>query len=86
VPLFFLHQRRDGRIIEDPDGSRLTSLEDARQEALAAARDLWADAILKGTDLADHQFVITDEHGAHVLIVSFIDALPEGLQRRLVFR
>ena len=84
--LFFLHQRRDGALIEDPDGSRLPSLEAARHEALAAARDLWAEAICKGEDLSDHQFVITDEHGGHVLIVPFIDALPEGLQRRLVFR
>lgn len=86
MPRFFLHQRRDGSLIEDPDGSRVPSLEVARQEALAAARDLWADAILKGDDLTDHQFVITDERGAHVLIVPFIDALPEGLQRRLVLR
>ncbi len=86
MPCFFLHQRRDGTLIEDPDGSRVPNLGAARQEALAAARDLWADAILNGEDLTDHQFVITDERGAHVLIVPFIDALPEGLQRRLVLR
>jgi hypothetical protein len=86
VPRFFLHQRRDSTFVEDPDGSCLPSLEAARQEALAAARDLWADAIHKGEDLTDYQFVITDERGTHVLFVSFIDALPDGLQRRLVLR
>ncbi len=86
MPRFFLHRRRDGSMIEDPDGSHLPSIEAARAEALAAARDLWAIAIQKGEDLTDDQFVITDEQGDHVLIISFVDALPEGLQRRLVYR
>lgn len=86
MPMFFLHRRRDGSLIEDPDGSDFSSIEAARAEALAAARDLWAVAMRKGEDLTDDQFVITDEHSNHVLIVTFVDALPEGLQRRLVFR
>lgn len=86
MPLFFLHRRRNGMLIEDPDGSHLHSIEAAHAEALAAARDLWAVAMRKGDDLTDDQFVIADERGDHVLIVSFVDALPEGLQRRLVFR
>ena len=86
MPLFFLHRRRNSALIEDPDGSHLPSIEAARAEALVAARDLWAIAMQKGEDLTDDQFVITDERGDHVLIISFADALPEGLQRRLVFR
>jgi len=86
VPLFHFHTRHDGRLDEDREGRRLPCLDAARQEALETARELWAEAMLEGDDLTDHQFVIADERGEHVLIVSFIDALPEGLQRRLVWR
>jgi len=42
--------------------------------------------MVSGDDLSDSKFVIADEHGEHVLVVPFVDALPEGLQKRLVNR
>ena len=86
MPTFYLHTQRDGVLIEDPDGSDLPDVETARQEALAAARDLWASAMTSGRDLTDHKFVIADKTGEHLLVVPFVDALPEGLQKRLVYR
>ena len=83
MPLFYLHIRRDGVLMEDPDGSDLPDVAAAREEAIAAARDIWAAAIRQGQDFSDRQFIIADERGRHVLVVPFTDALPDGLRRRL---
>lgn len=82
MPNFYLHLELEGRLVEDPDGSELPDLNAARAEALAAARDLWAAAIIKGEDLSDRRFIIFDEHGTEHVAFAFIDALPEGLRKR----
>lgn len=83
VPLFYLHSRCSDMLARDPDGSELPDLDAARREALAAARELWAEAIMHGKDLSACTFVIADEQGRQFLIVPFTDALPEGLRKRL---
>lgn len=83
MPLFYLHSRCDGVLVEDPDGSELPDLAAARVEALAAARELWAEAIFAGQDLSNCQFLVADALGREHLVVPFIDALPESLRRRL---
>jgi hypothetical protein len=70
-------------LAEDPDGSDLPDIEAARAEAIAAARDLWAMAIVKGIDLSDDRFEVADDKGKHVLDVPFTEALPDGLKKRL---
>lgn len=84
MPRFYLHFTRGGGLVEDPEGSDLPDLEAARQEALAAARDLWANAIVDGRDLSEQQFVIANEDGQSVLVLSFVEALPDGLRQRLL--
>lgn len=84
VPMFYLHRQMNGELVEDPDGSDLPDSEAAKEEALAAARSLWAAAIIKGIDLSDDSFVVTSEQGEQLLIMPFTDALPEGLRKRLV--
>jgi hypothetical protein len=83
MPPFYLHCGHNGVLAEDPDGSDLPDIEAARQEALAAARDLWAMAIVKGIDLSDDHFVVADDKGEHVLDLPFTEALPNGLKDRL---
>ena len=82
MPRYFFHQRTPRGLIEDPDGSDLPDLDAARDEALAAARDLWASAILGRSDRSEDSFEIHDGHGRHLLTVPLIDALPEGLRSR----
>jgi hypothetical protein len=83
VPRFSLHNTVGRVLLEDPDGSDLPDVDAAREEALAAARELWASAMLDGKDLSDQLFVIADKHGEHVGVVPFTGALPEGLRQRL---
>lgn len=83
MPLFYFHRRSGSVSCDDPDGSDLPDLAAAREEALAAARDLWAEAIVRNEDLSDSRFVIADPQGKLHLIVPFADALPDGLRTRL---
>ena len=78
---YFLHRMTPTGCIADPDGSVLRTLDAAREEALASARDLWAEAIVTQQDLTGHSFEITDRSGRLLLSVPFTDALPPGMCR-----
>lgn len=79
---YFLHLR-DGTLIEDPEGSYLPSLDAARAFALQSGRELWAEAMLKGSDLTDARFEITDKAGETLAVLPLTEALPAGLRQRL---
>jgi len=83
MPRFFLHIDDGTQRIEDEEGSDLPDLAAAREEALGAARQLWAAAILAGQDIAARRFVITDSDGNVTDTVDMDEALPEKLARRL---
>jgi hypothetical protein len=73
---FYLHQQIANGIIEDPDGTEAVDLTAARHEAILAARQLLANAILTGAAPLGTAFQITDEAGQVLLTVPFRDALP----------
>ena len=76
MPRFFFHIRdRDG-LTADPDGTDLPDLEAARTEALAAARDMLAERIVKEGRPDDQRFETCDEAGRLLAAVPFRDA-PE---------
>jgi len=83
MPRFFLHLDDGTQRIEDEEGSDLPDLAAAREEALGAARQLWAAAILAGQDIAARRFVITNGDGNVMDTVDMDEALPEKLARRL---
>lgn len=83
MPRFFLHIDDGTQRIEDEEGSDLLDLAAAREEALGAARQLWAAAILAGQDIAARRFDITDGDGNVLDTVDMNEALPENLARRL---
>lgn len=78
---YFLHRKTPTGYIADPDGSVLPSLDAAHEEALASARDLWAEAIVTQHDLSKDSFEIMDGTGHLLLSVPFTDALPPGVRR-----
>jgi len=77
---FYFHQRTRNGLLDDPDGSDLPDLAAAIAEALVAARQLWAEAILQQRDRAGELFEITDEQGRLLISVPLRDALPESLR------
>jgi hypothetical protein len=80
---FFLHIDDGPERIEDEEGSELSSLEEARREALTAARQLWAAAMIEQRDLSERRFVLADENGRVLDTLPFLEALPPGLRRRV---
>jgi len=83
MPCFFLHIDDGTQRIEDEEGSELRDLAAAREEALGAARQLWAAAMLTGRDIGLHAFLIANEKDEVIASVKMDDALPEALVRRL---
>ena len=73
---FYLHQQIANGIIEDPDGTEAVDLAAARHEAILAARQLLANAILAGVAPLGRAFRISDDTGKVLLTVPFSDALP----------
>lgn len=82
MPRFYFHLHQEGLCLEDPDGSELADAQAARQEALEAGRQLWAEAMITGADLSNDSFEIVSEAG-ETLRVPLTDALPERLRRRI---
>jgi hypothetical protein len=75
MPLFFLNQRSGSDFIPDEEGADFGSLEDARIEAIAAARESMARMILTGQLDLSAAFEIMGSEGLPSLIVPFSDAL-----------
>jgi len=79
---FFLHQDLGNGILEDPEGMEAADLAMARQQAIQAARQLLANAILVGTRPIGKAFRITDAAGTLLLVVPFSEALPSPVPDR----
>jgi hypothetical protein len=72
---YYFNIRYSDGLIEDQEGQELRSLEEARAEAVASARELIAEAVLLGAKIDHRAFEITDESGATLAVVPFSDAL-----------
>jgi hypothetical protein len=77
---FYFHIRSGGRVIIDQEGSDFPDADAARQEALAAARQILAEAIKSGREYAPEDFIIADSEGRELEIVPFATVLPKGLK------
>ncbi len=83
MPRYFLHIDDGTQRIEDHEGSELPDLAAARDEALGAARQLWAAAILDQRDIGVRSFSIADGSGTVIDTVRMDTALPRSLLDRL---
>ncbi|WP_409567443.1 DUF6894 family protein [Methylobacterium sp. J-092] len=63
MPRFYLHLRDGDDLVEDPDGSDLPSVEEAKEEAHASARYLLAERLREGKVIDGQRFEIVDEVG-----------------------
>ena len=73
MPTFHFHVRDGDRSFEDPEGSELPGLEAARAEALAAAREGFAELIKTGKAVGGRSFGIADGAGRVLATVTFRD-------------
>ena len=83
MPLYYLHIDDGFQQITDDEGSDLVDLSSVRQEALQAARQLWAAAIHSQRDLGAQRFLIADDAGIVLDTVAMDEGLPFDLLNRL---
>jgi uncharacterized protein DUF6894 len=77
---FYFHIRLGDQVVIDREGSDLPNRGAAREEALASARQILADAIRSGNEAAPEAFVIADSEGRELETVPFAMVLPKGLK------
>jgi hypothetical protein len=80
MPKFFFNFRNANIIAKDEFGVDLPSLEDARQAALDAAREIVAEDIKANSSRPVEAVIVTDEDGRELLTVSARDVLPDALK------
>jgi hypothetical protein len=78
---FYFHVRSGEGIATDDEGTECASVEAAREEALAAARELLADAIKASKDVMADCFIVADANGKELMVLPFSEALPVHLRR-----
>ena len=71
MPRYFFHIRNGTRLEKDPDGTEFDTVEQARDDAIKAAREIIAQQILQGEVVKAQLFEITTEDGEIVSTVPF---------------
>ncbi|XIA67951.1 DUF6894 family protein [Bradyrhizobium sp. TZ2] len=75
------HVRAGNEITPDDQGTDLPDLSAAKREALLSARELLAEAIKSGKQTVPEVFVIADDEGRTLDIVSLAAVLPRSLKK-----
>jgi hypothetical protein len=78
MPRYFFHFPKPYEAI-DEEGLDLPDEQAALKEAVAAARELVAEAIKAGRNLTPKQIVVADATGREVAAVNLKDMLPASL-------
>jgi len=76
MPLYFFHLMHGDDVAHDLEGMRLPDIETAKAEAIASAREIMADAMLRGEKLGKRECQIADKTGTVLLTIRFEDAIP----------
>ncbi|HEV7436844.1 MAG TPA: hypothetical protein VGO22_18565 [Pseudorhizobium sp.] len=71
MPRYYFHIREHEKFEEDPEGAEFASLEEARQEATAAAREMVSEAVLHDEIIDGRTFEVTLPDGTVVAIIPF---------------
>jgi hypothetical protein len=78
MPRFFFNLATPGQLVVDDEGVELPGLDAARKEAAECAREVIAEALKEGGDVAGYAFNVTDDHGEQVMIYEFKPLLDGG--------
>jgi hypothetical protein len=77
---FYFHVRTGDHLIPDEEGADFPDLAAARCEAVLAAREVLADAIMSGKPDVPEAFVIADERGRPLDMVQIATVLPRSMK------
>jgi hypothetical protein len=80
MPRFFINFRNGETTVEDDTGQDFPSLNDAKNAALASARELVAENIKSDSPHPVRAVIITDESGKELMTIPAREVLPEPLK------
>ncbi len=86
MPRFYFHLRRGDSVDNDDDGTECADAAAARQEAIATARELLANAIKSGRNDTFDSIIVADDCGQELTTVAFSEVLPTHLRSTVVGR
>ena len=78
--IFYFHLFFEGELVADDDGSEFVDLSAARCDAVAASRELLAEAIKRGKETIPEAMIIADALGRPVETVVLKNLLPASLR------
>jgi hypothetical protein len=78
---FHFHVRAGDELTSDDEGIDLPDLSAAKREAMLTARELLVEAIKSGKQTVPEVFVIADDEGRTLDIVSLAAVLPRSLKK-----
>ncbi|HEX6376566.1 MAG TPA: hypothetical protein VFZ91_12700 [Allosphingosinicella sp.] len=73
MPRFFFHLSDGAKLCDE--GMTFATVDEARKEALRAAREIMADEVRRGSLTLADRIEIADEGGNPVTVVTFADAI-----------
>ena len=74
MPRYYFHIR-DGELVCDEHGVIFASDEEARREAIRAARDIMAEQVRQGTLSLSDRIEIADDSGKRIMMIPFAEAV-----------
>jgi hypothetical protein len=77
---FYFHVRTGDHLTPDEEGADFPDLAAAHREAVLAAREVLADAIMNGKPDVAEAFVIADERGRPLDVVQIATVLPRSMK------
>lgn len=78
---YYLDVYHDESVVRDPEGREFETMEEARLEALASAREMMAASLVAGQFMFDRSIRVRNEQGDNVSVLRFEDALPARVPR-----
>jgi hypothetical protein len=81
MALFYFSIKAGDRLISDDEGSEFSGPNEARQEAIEAAREIVADSAWTGRDLDVEAIIVTDGEGFPVVTLPLENVLPKRPKR-----
>ena len=78
MPRFYFHLKHGGQLINDPEGSELADAEQARVEAIKAAREIVGAAIRFGIEPPSHAIAVVDSKGEEIIAIPLTEVLPKN--------
>jgi hypothetical protein len=71
MPRYYFNVIAPTKTIKDREGTELSSIDEARAEAIEDARQLMGAAMRSGQDISGRRIEITNARGAVLLVVRF---------------